>query len=334
MKPRRNLLKSKAASGLIDRLPILNDKTIATFQLVVYSVAFVAIAAVWLSPRLSSDRTDVTATSEARLRQISVGYLPGDMLPKWELIEGQIVDADENPAGAYCKDGSFSFSTQHHGEVEANMIVGFNGAKKKPAPMIATIQYLTPSAIGMLGSFDCSADRPLPPQFDLVLSLGSDPTAQWASAFSGRFVMGDASPIAMSGGDDFHRAPTGIIDSGQLTTEVRTFPVRSATIRTTTPLYAGDSVSFVASSKNDASIRPVSHIIAQRDGEEIKIVSRTRAKQIQVKRLGETDVPSTDLAPPLWARFRAQEEWLLLLAAFWGTYVTYATTGVRRGRGD
>jgi hypothetical protein len=130
----------------------------------------------------------------------------------------------------------------------------------------------------MLGSFDCSADRPLPPQFDLVLSLGSDPTAQWASAFSGRFVMGDASPIAMSGGDDFHRAPTGIIDSGQLTTEVRTFPFRSATIRTTTPLYAGDSVSFVASSKNDASIRPVSHIIAQRRSRSFRAREQNRSK--------------------------------------------------------
>lgn len=278
---------------------------------------------------ISSD-APVAVHVKAKSQALTLNYLKGDLLPGWSGLFANVENVDGYP-GQWCNSGTFAFSERSDRPDKTQVTLTAKDVEVegfKEWKMIAQLDAMTSKNLESIGEFTCVNDQMLPPTFVITLQLETQDKRGWVSAIPGRLQPGDPAPANAESAESFYR-PTAFLQSGSVRTQVKSLPLGTGKIEKFIELSAGDQLKFEQAGPGGVYQTPVAYLTLRRIKELIVLDAQTVAERISVVRYGDPKAQPLELAPPLWERFQAQEEWVLLLAIFllvqsifiaWGHY--------------
>ena len=265
--------------------------------------AALGLLLVVLASFITSHRTGVSVLEDITAHEFDLYLMPDDKLPQWRNLAVDIEDpiiGNTIPA-TYCRHGRISFNDR--------IATGdHNIFMKIKALTSGDVKILLPDFTMNegIGELRCDTGDPMP---DIAkLSIVIPAKINWTGVIEGRFVFGNVAQQQVSDVGDFNFKGPEIL-AGTLVTEVSSLPDPSGTIRTTTELYPGDALTLHSQGRPS-----LTYATLEKTADGIRLVGRATAEDIALTTAGSKAPQQIYLTPPIWQRFQAQSEWIILLS--------------------
>lgn len=301
-------------AALIDLARRTTHEQIFLLKTSLYGFLFIVLLLVLIAAPIAAGMMTASVIASFTSRHLEISFKPGDTLPAWSNLRARL--DGEDVTGGTCSGGTFTFGVSN----ATDDLVSMTLDRGLGSGFEVSLNELSREQLGALGTFRCATGLPMPARASLALDLGDLAAANWAATLSGRVVIGALAEVGADGAagvaGTFDRAGENLLRSGTVITEVRSLPFPSSVIRTSHVLYPGDQLSLQEPGAGPGAPGPISYLTVLPDADRFNVILRTTAREAEIARFGSDRLGPTRLAPPIWARFQAQEEWLVWLALF------------------
>jgi hypothetical protein len=294
----------------------------AKWKLIGYSVAVVLVSVVLAISFLFSRTSKVTIDAETR--GFKVEFYADDPLPLWSNLPVRITTTESENAKSICSEGVFTFQPVNKSGRPLTLIF----FRADSGEIYASIKNTSLSLSVDAFTLNCSTiAQQVPNNFSIVIPLSSTPVPKkWALSINGRLDLGESAVSlvgqegASSGmnGSNVQQALTRserMIISGKVISEVVSLPFPSSIIKTETTLWPGDRLIVGGGVGGDEAVPLALTITSSHDA--IRLLGHGAGNQLVINRPGNRSGSSeVGLVPATWSRFKAQEEWLIILTFF------------------